>query len=168
MSRGSGIPWPGSFTVLLLMKVILPQAARLGSAEFVQFWALTRGPLQAQVVRSAISRSATGRRSETSHRPRVSAKTRPRLGRCRGPPLAASRPPSQSTAPRPTACSSHAWRAGLAMPPPPAAPRRARPRREPQVQAGEWAAAASPALAGPQGRVSGRWSSVSARPPPHT
>lgn len=60
--------------------------------------------------------------------------------------------PFQPAAPRPKAWNSHAGRARLAVPQPPAAPRWARPRHEPQVQAGKWAAAAGLHLRVPRAR----------------
>lgn len=107
---------------------------------------------RARAALAAIPRSATGRRAETSHGAAgVSVKTRPRLGGCRGPPLAACGPPSSSAESRPApAVSCYAGPTGLTGPLLSAAPRRVGPRLEPQVPAGEWAAAAGPAPKGPR------------------
>lgn len=175
-SQGSGIPrpWHPPIRHVLFARVTLPHTADSGLALSIPFCAHTQVP-PIPVILYGIPRSAARRRSETSHWPGALAPTSRRLGRCTGPPLAASRPPFPPSlrvrSGGPKTWSSHAGHENLAVPRPPAAARQTLPHLQPQVQAGEEVATACPVPAGPPvpgipGSGGGCWSSVHAWPAP--
>lgn len=162
MTRGPGILITAH---VLLRGVILPPAAGLGLAESAQF--CTQTPVLPSPG-GPVCNPKFGHRAARGDRPRGrESRRRPACGSggCRGPPPRSLPPFLRVRSVPASAASSHAGRSDLAGPRPPAALRPGGPRREPQVRAGERAAAASAAPEGPRAGCHRAGSLVPAPPP---